>query len=205
MKTDELKEKGLTDEQIAFVMAENGKSIAKLQDENKKLKDDAEALKKRAETAEETLKGFEGKDFEAMSAELADWKKKAEDSKAEYEKQIYERDFNDVLKSETEAIKFTSESAKSAVLNEIRGAGLKLKDGKILGLSDLINQIKEKDAGAFVDDKTEDLEKNKAKFTDSMSGKSGGSGSITKDDIMKITDAGERQKAIAQNIALFQQ
>ena len=80
MKTEDLKEKGLTDEQISYVMAENGKSISKLQDENKKLKDDVEALKKRAESAEETLKGVEGKDFDAMTKELAEYKKKAEES-----------------------------------------------------------------------------------------------------------------------------
>ena len=52
MKTEDLKEKGLTDEQISYVMAENGKSISKLQDEVKSLKDDRDANKKRAEDAE---------------------------------------------------------------------------------------------------------------------------------------------------------
>ena len=201
MKTEDLKEKGLTDEQIAFVMAENGKALSKLQDENKKLKEDTETLKKRAESAEETLKGFEGKDFDAMTKEIADWKKKAEESEAEYKKQIYERDFNDVLKAETEGIKFTSESAKKAVLNEIRNAGLKLSNGKILGLSDLIGQIKETDAGAFVNEEKEEAEKGKAKFTKPMGGSDGGK--LSKDDIMKIKDANERQKAISEHIELF--
>ena len=201
MKTEDLKEKGLTDEQIAFVMAENGKSLSKLQDENKKLKEDTETLKKRAESAEETLKGFEGKDFDAMTKEIADWKKKAEESEAEYKKQIYERDFNDVLKAETEGIKFTSESAKKAVLNEIKNAGLKLSNGKILGLSDLIGQIKETDAGAFVNEEKEEAEKGKAKFTKPMGGSDGGK--LSKDDIMKIKDANERQKAISEHIELF--
>lgn len=38
MKTEELKAKGLTDEQITFVMAENGKDLKTLQDENALLK-----------------------------------------------------------------------------------------------------------------------------------------------------------------------
>ena len=202
MKTEDLKEKGLTDEQISFVMAENGKAISKLQDENKRLKDDVEAYKRRAETAEETLKGFEGKDFDAMTKELEGYKKKAEESKAEYDKAIAERDFNDALKTEIEGYKFTSESAKRAVMNEIKSAGLKLSNGKILGLTDLISQIKEKDSGAFVDENKEKLEVNKAKFTTSTKG-SGQNGALTKDDIMKIKDAGERQQAIAQHIELF--
>ena len=202
MKTEDLKEKGLTDEQIAYVMAENGKSISKLQDETKKLKDEGEAYKKRAETAEETLKGFEGKDFDAMTKELEGYKKKAEESKAEFDRQIAERDFNDALKTEIEGYKFTSESAKRAVMNEIKSAGLKLSDGKILGLKDLIAQIKEKDSGAFVDEQKEKLEKDKAKFTEPIKG-SGSNGAITKDDIMKIKDAGERQQAIKDHIELF--
>ena len=201
MKTEDLKEKGLTDEQISYVMAENGKSISKLQEENKTLKDSVEAYKKRAEDAEETLKGFEGKDFDAMTKELEDYKKKAEESKKEFDKAIYDRDFNDALKVELEGYKFTSESAKKAVMSEIREAGLKLKDGKILGLSDLIGQIKSTDAGAFVDEEEEEAEENKARFTKPK--ENGGSGKLTKDDIMKITDAGERQKAIAEHMDLF--
>ena len=203
MKTEDLKEKGLTDEQISYVMAENGKSISKLQEENKTLKDSVEAYKKRAEDAEETLKGFEGKDFDAMTKELEDYKKKAEESKKEFDKAIYDRDFNDALKVELEGYKFTSESAKKAVMSEIREAGLKLKDGKILGLSDLIGQIKSTDAGAFVDEEEEDAERNKARFTQPKGENGGSNGKLTKDDIMKITDAGERQKAIAENIDLF--
>lgn len=203
MKTEDLKEKGLTDEQISYVMAENGKSISKLQDEVKSLKDDRDAYKKRAEDAEETLKGFEGKDFDAMTKELEDYKKKVEDSKKEFDKAIYDRDFNDALKVELEGYKFSSESAKKAVMSEIREAGLKLKDGKILGLSDLIGQIKSTDAGAFVDEEEEEAEKNKARFTQPKGENGGSNGKLTKDDIMKITDAGERQKAIAENIDLF--
>ena len=48
---------------------------------------------------------------------------------------------------------------------DIKEAGLKLKDGKILGLNDLINQMKEKDASAFVDEAQEQAQQNKAVFT----------------------------------------
>ena len=38
MKTEDLKAQGLSDEQINFVMAENGKDLKTLQDENAALK-----------------------------------------------------------------------------------------------------------------------------------------------------------------------
>lgn len=165
MKQEELKEWGLTDEQVKSVMDQYGKDVTKLQKENEKLTADRNTWKEKAETAEETLKGFEGIDPAQVQTELATWKKKAEDAEENAKKQLYERDFADALKSELENVKFTSEAAKKAVMADIKEAGLKLKDGKILGLNDLINQMKEKDASAFVDEAQEQAQQNKAVFT----------------------------------------
>lgn len=126
---------------------------------------DRDNWKTKAETAETTLKGFEGVDLETMQRELSDWKKKAEDAEKNAQAQIYERDFNDALKNEFEGIKFSSEAAKRAIMAEVKEAGLKLKDGKILGLNDLISQMKEKDASAFVDEEQQKAQQNAARFT----------------------------------------
>lgn len=204
MKTEELKEKGLTEEQIAFVMAENGKDLKKLQRENENLTSDRDKWKTQAETAEETLKKFDGVDLETMQTELDTWKKKAEAAENDYKQKIYDRDFSDALKTEMESIKFSSEAAKKAVLAEIKESGLKLKDGKILGLSDLIGQIKERDASAFIDEQQQKAQQQAARFTTPGTGRStGGTVIMTKDDIMKIKDPSERQAAIAQNLNLF--
>ena len=204
MKTEGLKEKGLTEEQIAFVMAEDGKDLKKLQRENENLTSDRDKWKTQAETAEETLKKFDGVDLETMQTELATWKRKAETAEKDYQQKIYDRDFSDALKTEMESIKFSSEAAKRAVMAEIKESGLKLKDGKILGLSDLIGQIKEKDASAFVDEQSEKAKQQAARFTTPGTGRNtGGTGIMTKDDIMKIKDPSERQAAIAQNLNLF--
>lgn len=77
MKTEELKAQGLTEEQISFVMAENGKDLKKLQKENDNLITERDTWKEKAEAAETTLKGFEGVDLETMQKELSDWKQKA--------------------------------------------------------------------------------------------------------------------------------
>lgn len=44
MKTEDLKAKGLTDDQISYVMAENGKDLKTIQDENTQLKEDKTKL-----------------------------------------------------------------------------------------------------------------------------------------------------------------
>lgn len=205
MKTEDLKAQGLTDEQISFVMAENGKDLKKLQKENENLTADRDAWKGKAETAEETLKKFEGLDPEQMQTELATWKKKAEDAEKDRDQKIYERDFADALKTELDGIKFTSEAAKRSVMADIKEAGLKLKDGKILGLNDLIAQMKEKDASAFIDEEQENAQRNAAHFgpVTAPRGQQTPPGTMTKKDIMAIKDSGERQAKIAENIGLF--
>lgn len=204
MKTEDLQAKGLTQEQIDFVMAENGKDLKKLQKENENLTADRDTWKEKAETAETTLKGFEGVDLETMKKELADWKTKAENAENEAKKQIYDRDFADALKAELEDVKFTSEAAKRDVMAQIKAAELKLKDGKILGLSDLIDQIKKDDASAFVDEKQQELENNRARFTTAAKPGSGAKvGAMTRKEIEDIKDPRERQAAIAQNLGLF--
>ena len=202
MKTEELKAQGLTEEQISFVMAENGKDLKKLQKENDNLSADRDTWKEKAEAAETMLKGFEGVDLETMQKELSDWKQKATEAEKKAQEQIYERDFADALKTEFEGIKFSSEAAKRAIMAEVKEAGLKLKDGKILGLNDLISQMKEKDASAFIDEGQQKAQQNAARFTQPFQ-RQNQSGGITKDQIMGIKDASERQSAIAANIHLF--
>jgi len=204
MKTDELKAWGLTDEQSEKVMAQYGKDVSKLQKENEKLAADRDKEKERADTAEETLKKFDGVDLEGMKTEVDKWKAKAENAEKDYAAQIAKRDFEDALKEEIGSYKFTSEAAKKAIMAEIREAGLKVKDGKILGLSDLLAQMKEKDASAFVDEKQEQLEAGRAKpFTGPLNPNGGGAKKMTREEIFGIKDTTARRQAIAENLSEF--
>lgn len=160
MKTEDLQALGLTEDQIKKVFELSGKDVNAEKKKTQAAEADRDQWKTRAETAEETLKGFDGVDVEGLNKQIEDWKNKAAEAEKDFQKQIEERDFADALKEEMEAFKFTSEAAKKAIMAEVKEAGLKLKDGKILGLSDLIGQIKEKDASAFAPDK------DPAKFTD---------------------------------------
>lgn len=204
MKTDELKAWGLTDEQSEKVMAQYGKDVSKLQKENEKLTADRDKEKERADTAEETLKKFDGVDVETMQAELATWQQKAKDAEKDYADKLAQRDFEDALKEEIGVYKFTSEAAKKAIMAEIREAGMKVKDGKILGLSDLLAQMKEKDASAFVDEKQEQLEAGRAKlFTGPLNPNGGGAKKMTREEIFGIKDTTARRQAIAENLSEF--
>lgn len=178
------------------------KSEAEMGKVTAKLTTDLEGWKQRAEDAEATLQKFEGIDPETVQSEIAAWKKKAADAEEEYQRRMEQRDFDDALNQEIGQYQFTSEAAKRAVLADIREAGLKVKDGKILGLSDLIGQLKEKDASAFVDEQQQTLENNRARFTRPLEN-GGSSGKLTREQILGMKDRTERQKAISENLDLF--
>ena len=160
MKTEELQALGLNEDQIKKVFELSGKDVNAEKKKTADAETDRDQWKKRAETAEDTLKGFEGVDVADLNKQIEDWKTKLTDAQKDYQKQLYDRDFDDALREAMEQYKFTSEAAKKSIMSEVKEAELKLKDGKILGLSDLIDQIKAKDATAFAPDK------DPAKFTD---------------------------------------
>lgn len=171
------------------------KKLSKLQNEN-------ESLKGRAETAEETLKGFEGKDFDTITKERDEWKKKAEDAEREYSAKEAEREKQELLKEAFAEIEFTSESAKKAIIAQI-SENVSVKNGKLIGFNDLLEDAKKNDASAFVDKAQQNLEQNKAKFTTPMNNQGGKVGTMTKDEIMAIKDRGERREAMLANKELF--
>ena len=204
------KEYGLevpVDKQSEFTkkVAENYLTKAEHEKKIGKLETDRDTWKEKAETAETTLKGFEGVDLDKVQKELADWKQKAADAEKNAQAQIYERDFSDALKAELESVKFSSEAAKRDVMSQIKGKNLPLDNGKILGLSDLIEQIKKTDASAFVDEAQQQNEANRARFTQPAKPGSGARfGAKTREEIESISDKADRQRAIAENLALFQ-
>ena len=191
--------------EVKKALSEHYKNVAEYNKAIAKLETDRDNWKSKAEAAEETLNGLGNlDDLKNVQTELAEWKKKAEDAEKNAQAQIYERDFNDALKTELESVKFSSDAAKRAIMAEIKDAGLKLKDGKILGLSDLITQMREKDASAFIDEKQAEAQRNAARFT-APAGRQATPSGVTRKDIESMTDKADRQRAIAENLSLFKQ
>ena len=92
MKTEDLKAQGFTEEQINFVMSENGKDI-------KREKDKADNYKSQLDTATQTLKGFEGVNVEEMKNKISQLTADLENSQKKHAEEMAQRDFNDLLNS----------------------------------------------------------------------------------------------------------
>ena len=161
----------------------------------KKAEADRDNWKQKAETAEETLKGFDGKDFDTITKERDEWKKKAEDAEKEYSAKEAEREKSELLKEAFADIEFTSESAKKAIMAQI-AENVSVKNGKLIGFNDLLEDVKKSDASAFVSKKDDVRITSGTGISNSNSG-----GALTKKDIDSIKDTRDRQRAIAESLA----
>ena len=160
----------ITDEQKESIKKSMGEELYSKQELDKKIgKVEAERdnYKERAETAEGTLKGFEGKDFDEITKDRDEWKKKAEQAEQDFNAKIAERDKNDLLEKAFKDVKFSSESAKKSIMTDI-AASVTVKDGKLIGFNDLLEDAKKSDAGAFVDEQEQQSQQNQATFTAPM-------------------------------------
>jgi hypothetical protein len=117
-----LKEFGIEipeDKQAEFnkSVAENYKTVAEFEKKVNRLTEDLAEEKKRADDAVETLKGFEGKDFDAITKERDEWKKKHEDALAAHKKEQEDREFNEFVSSAISEAKGKNAKAITALLD----------------------------------------------------------------------------------------
>lgn len=206
MKTEELKAQGLTQEQINFVMAENGKDIDKIQKKLDDMTAERDKEKGRADTAEETLKGFDGVDVEKLNKSIADWKKKAEDAEKDYKQKIADRDFDDLLK---EAIKSANGLNEKAIMGCLDIPTLKASKNQKSDIESAIKALSEAEDSKMLFKAENSVTPH---FTGVNKGGNNGGGIKSKEDIYAtdpktgkfIYGTAERQKLIAENPQLFQ-
>ena len=175
-------------------VAENYKTIAEHEKKVNRLTDDLAAEKKRADDAVETLKGFEGKDFDAIIRDRDEWKTKHDNAVAAHQKEQEEREFNEMLSTAISESKGKNNKAITALLDldALRKSKNQEKDIKAA-----LEGIKKDNEYLFDTTGTPP-----ARFDD-PGNKGNPAGTLTRDDIMKITDRAERRAAMAKNQHLF--
>jgi hypothetical protein len=206
MKTEELKAQGLTQEQINFVMAENGKDIDKIQKKLDDMTAERDNEKGRADSAEETLKSFDGVDVEKLNQSIKEWKKKAEDAEKDYNQKIADRDFDDLLK---EAIKSANGLNEKAIMGCLDIPTLKASKNQKSDIESAIKALSEAEDSKMLFKAENSVTPH---FTSVNKGGNNGGGIKSKEDIYAtdpktgkfIYGTAERQKLIAENPQLFQ-
>ena len=188
-----LKGMGLTDEQVDTIIEAHTETVDGLKDQVKTYKADADKL---AEVEKELndLKKGDGTDYkakyEAEKKAFADYK--ADNAAKETAAQIRTA-YRALLKEAGIDEKRLDTVLKASDLTQMKLG----EDGKLEGAEELTKTAKSEWADFIPVTRTEGAK------VDNPPGNTGGKYG-SKDEIMKIKDAGERQKAIAANLNLFQ-
>ena len=176
-------------------VSENYKTVAEYEKKVNRLTEDLAAEKKRADDAAETLKGFDGKDFDAITRERDEWKTKHDNAVATHQKEQEEREFNEMLSNAISETKGKNTKAITALLDldALRKSKNQEKDIKAA-----LEGVKKENEYLFDVNGTPP-----ARFDEPGKGGAVGGGNATVKEIMAIKDPVERQAKIVQNMHLF--
>lgn len=182
MKTEDLKAQGLTEEQITYVMAENGKDIAREQGDKKTLEKELEDTKTLLKDANKQIDSFKSMDIETI-------KKTAEDYKTKYEEadKKSKEDIAELKKSHAiDLALINTHHAKNvkSVRANLNLENIKLDGDKLIGFDDQIEALKKSDAYLFEIDKMVD----KGLEDDNPYKRKDEGGSYKDDDLDKLSD-----------------
>ena len=157
MKTEELLEIGLTEEQASKVLAINGKDVERYKAQATNAKKDIEDLKTQleqryADIADLQKKAEGNADLQKKFGELQD---KYNTETTEFQNKLNARDYADAVRSHIAAkgLKFTSKAAETAFINDLTANKLELKDGTLTGFDDYCKKQQESDPDAFQSEK----------------------------------------------------
>lgn len=195
-----LSEAGITvpeDKKAEFdkAVAENYKTSAEFEKKVNRLTEDLNAATKRADTAEETLKGFEGKDFDAITKDRDEWQRKHNELVATHKKETEEREFNESLSAAITEAKGKNNKAIMALLDLDKLRGSKNQEKDIKSALDALRT----DNGYLFEDNGGKPAFDKPKGN----GAGGGGKPMTREEIMNISDRAERRAAMAKHQYLF--
>lgn len=179
----------LSSEEIKAILAEHGKTVTTETDKVKQsLNETISNYQNQLKTANDTIQSYKDMDIDSIKKSADDWKTKYEEmeanQKAEKEKSIR----NERTSAFFNDIKFASESAKAGVIAQFNAKDFKYDEesNKFLGASEWLNELKEKDSGAFLSDVAN------PKFTASPTAPKNNVGSM--DEVMKIMGLSEEKK-----------
>lgn len=142
MKTEELKELGLTPEQAKQVLAMNGRDIERLKAAN-------DTLKTENSTLASQLSELGGENVQALRESAEEWKLRAEQAEAEAEQRLEKQRFDFLLDSALAKSGAKSQRVVRALLDL---DSLRLENGDICGLAEQLSALREENGYLFEDE-----------------------------------------------------
>ncbi len=131
----------------------------------------------------------------AADAVLRAHEEELESLRAQCREELAQRDFDRALDRALAGYDFTSLAARDAAVRAVREKGLAVGgDGTIQGMEAVMDEMRERDPGAFCPERTPVC------FTAPVTD----GGSLTREQIISIPDRALRRAAIAENMKLFE-
>ena len=197
MKKEDLLEQGLTEDQVSYVMAENGRDIERVKTKLTAAETARDEYKEQLETANTTIQSYKDMDIEGIKQSASDWEKKYNDDLKAMQDKLEGQAYDFALKEYVSGYQFTSDLVKEAVIAQLKTQGFKLNDGKFLGADDFMAQLKAANPSAFAD---ADIKQPKI----TLPGASNPPLTVTKEDFKKMTYL-ERMEIYTKDKDLYRQ
>lgn len=175
-------------------IAENYKTVAEVEKKVSKLEAEIEKANERACDAENTLKGFDGKDFEAITKERDEWKVKYETKIREDAEAKEKAELDEAIAN---AIKEAKGRNAKAIISNLDMDAIKASKNRDKDIADAIKTLSESSETAFLFET--DPENNRAQFTQPVAKATTTPNTVTMDDIMKMKDPVEAVNMIAKH------
>ena len=167
---------GATDEQISAILNINSADIGKAKS---KLESERDNYKSQLETATEQLKAFEGVDVGDLQGKIATLNRQLSDQKAAFDKQIADRDFDDLINSAVKDSKAKNVKAVRALLDL---EAIRASKNRSADIDAALKKVKEENDYLFTSDEPID--------NPIITGKTGGgSAAKTVEDLSKMSFA----------------
>jgi predicted RNase H-like nuclease (RuvC/YqgF family) len=154
MKRDELKELGLTDEQIDKVMSSHGQTVQGLQKQVTDLTSERDSFKTQADESSNTIKELQkkAKGNEDAQKAIEEWQKKAEEAQAAL---TNTQKNNAIELALRDAGALNAKAARALLDNDV----ISFKDGKLIGIDEQLTSLKEAEDSKFLFKSAEPKEK----------------------------------------------
>lgn len=198
MRKEDLKALGLTDEQVDNIFKMRGKEIEAEKAKHSLLASEKASVEEAYSNLKENIdKEYVHKDkVKAIKSDKVELEKTIESLKQSHEAEVNKIKYDTVLDKHLSDFKVKSNYA-NFVKDLLDKDSLTFEDGKINGIDDALNNIKEGYSEIF------EADSSMPKFTQRQNDGSQGGGFVTKESIMSIKDTKERLEAIQNNQELF--
>lgn len=142
----------ITKEQLDAIMDENGKDIAKHNEQIASLTTERDGLKTQLSQRDTDIADMKKKatDGDTLKAQLEELQAKYKTDTEKLTEDLARQQTDFAVDKLFSGIKFTSELAKKAAIAEFKAKGFKMKDGAFEGGDAFIAEMKKNDATAFV-------------------------------------------------------